>query len=128
MGRYLRAIAAFVICASAGVAVAFLAMAHHGAVPVANIETLTTASTMELFCALLAVAIMVTEAVSKLLRNIVLGLACFATITFFVPIGLLSFGIIAHTPTAPFGGMAFILVWFVVGIAMARKQLAVQND
>lgn len=103
-------------------------MTHHGAVPTESIETLNTAALMQLFGSLLAVAITNSRQDSKLLSDIVMALVGAATITFFIPICLLGFGIITSTPTAPIGGMAFILVWVIVGFALAKQQLLKRND
>ncbi|KAF0093479.1 MAG: hypothetical protein FD128_2681 [Hyphomonadaceae bacterium] len=83
---------------------------------------------MQLFGSSLAVAIISSPQSSKFLSNIVLAGVGFSAITFFIPICLLGFGIIKSTPSAPFGGITYILVWVIIGFALATQQLKKQND
>lgn len=128
MGKYMRAISIFLICICGGLSIALLAMTHHGAVPADSIETLNTAALMQLFGSLLAVTIISSPQSSKFVSNIVMGGVGFSTITFFIPICLLGFGIITTTPTAPFGGIVYILVWAIVAFGLAKQQLKKRND
>lgn len=111
------------ICIIAGLSILLMAYAHHGvADPIAK-ERLLNAATICLPNALLGLICLNSK--DKMGRSAFLSII-FITLGFFLfvlPVSLLGLNIIERTPSAPFGGISFVIAWIIAGFGAFKGSL-----
>ena len=113
-----------------GAAVLALAAVRHLPIGDHEKELLSIAANQQIIHSMLGILAIFFHVRLGIFGKIAILLCAIGMALFTIPIALLGFKILAHTPSAPFGGMAFTLAWICIGIGAFRYSFSIgkQND
>lgn len=101
-----------------GLCVAMLAASHHMPIDEIRKVSLHEAAVLGILQSLVALVTFLLLPRLRIFGRLVMASCLFGQLLFTIPIFVMSFGHIGHTPTAPFGGTLFILSWFFLAIGI----------